>query len=192
MSFRVLLVDESRRRTGVLKAALLAAGHEVVARAGVDEDLEAFVEHVQPDIVIVDMDAPCRNTWEHVCSVTRDHRRPVVMFTHDDDRENIRLAVKSGVSAYIVGGIGGERVQAIIDVALARFEEYQMLRRELEKAHSALAERKVIERAKGIVMQQRRCGEEEAYRLLRKAAMDKGQRLCDVAQVLVRASDLLG
>lgn len=192
MSLRVLLVDESRQRTDLLMAALLAAGHEVVVMASADEDLQACVEREQPDVIIMDMDAPCRDTLEHVCMITRDQRRPVVMFTHDNDREKIRAAVKAGVSAYIVGGLSSERVQPIIEVAMARFEEYQALRRELEKAHSTLAERKVIERAKGIVMQQRGCSEDEAYRLLRKAAMDKGQRLYDVAHVLVSAADLLG
>jgi response regulator NasT len=123
--------------------------------------------------------------------VTRDDPRPIVMFTQDREGAMIREALKAGVSAYVVDGLSAERIRPIMDVAVARFEQSQALRKELEEARASLAERKVIERAKGIVMKQRACSEEEAYRLLRRAAMDGNKRLAEVAEQLIAMSRLL-
>jgi response regulator NasT len=123
--------------------------------------------------------------------VTRDDPRPIVMFTQDREGAMIREALKAGVSAYVVDGLSVERIRPIMDVAVARFEQSQALRQELEEARASLTERKVIERAKGILMKQRACSEEEAYRLLRKAAMDGNKRLAEVAEQLIAMSRLL-
>jgi response regulator NasT len=124
--------------------------------------------------------------------VTRDDPRPIVMFTQDQDRTMIREALKAGVTAYVVDGLSAERIRPIMDVAVARFEQSQALHQELQEARATLAERKVIERAKGILMQQRGCSEDEAYRLLRKAAMDGNKRLAEVAEQLIAMIKLLG
>lgn len=192
MSLRIMLVDESRPRSELLMGALLAAGHEVVAQVDPDEDLLEGVERNQPDLIIIGMDSPRRDTLEHVCIISRDQSRPVVMFTADEDRDMMRAAVRAGVSAYVVGGLSSESVRPIIEVAMARFEEYQALRHELEKAQTTLAERKTIERAKGIIMTQRGCSEEEAYQLLRTTAMTNNQLVHDLAKSIITAVELLG
>ena len=191
MSLRIMLVDESRSRSELLMGALLAAGHEVVAQVDPDEDLLECVERIRPDLIIIGMDSARRDTLEHVCIISRDQPRPVVMFTADEDRDMMRAAVRAGVSAYVVGGLSSERVKPIIEVAMARFDEYQALRRELEKAQTTLAERKTIERAKGIIMTQRGCSEEEAYQLMRTAAMANNQRVHDLAKSIITAAELL-
>ena len=191
MTMRVLLVDEDQERSDTLKSALSEAGYEVVAHVSACLDLAARVRQLRPDVVIIDRDSPDRDTLEHVCMVTRDDPRPIVMFTQDREGAMIREALKAGVSAYVVDGLSAERIRPILDVAVARFEQSQSLKQELEEARASLAERKVIERAKGIVMRQRACSEEEAYRLLRKAAMDGNKRLAEVAEQLIAMSRLL-
>jgi response regulator NasT len=191
MKLRVVLVDDDTERAATLRSALVAAGYEVVAEAKSAVELLASVRAAKPDVIIIDRDSPDRDTLEHLCMITRDDPRPIVMFTQDKDRTMMREALKAGVSAYVVDGLSVERVQPIVDVALARFEQWQALRQELDQAQASLAERKVIERAKGIVMKQRRCGEEEAYRLLRKTAMDRNLRLSKVAESVIAMAELL-
>lgn len=191
MKLRVLLVDEDQERRAVLQDALDAAGYAVVISAAPGRDLQGVVRRVQPDVIVIDVDAPDRDILENMCCIARDQPRPVVMFTHDEDAGKMRTAIRAGVSAYIVGGVTSERVKPIVDVAVLRFEEHQALRRELDQARSSLAERKVIERAKGILMRQRGCGEDEAYRALRKAAMERNRRLAEVAQGVIDAAELL-
>ncbi|MEO8333250.1 MAG: ANTAR domain-containing protein, partial [Gallionella sp.] len=133
-----------------------------------------------------------RDTLEHLCIISRDQPRPIVMFTHDDDSEKIRAALRAGVSAYVVNGLKSERLRSIMDVAIARFDEFHSMRRNLEKAENQLAERKDIDRAKGILMKQRGWSEEESYQALRKMAMDKGMKLAEVARHVVAVAELLG
>lgn len=192
MSVRVLLVDDDAERATVLKAALSECGCVLAAHVDTAADLLAQVRAARPDVIIIDRDSPDRDTLEHVCVVSRDEPRPVVLFTDDSDRASIRAAVQAGVSAYVVGGLSADRIRPIVDVALARFEEFQQLRQELDKARTTLAERKRIERAKGIVMQQRACSESEAFAALRRLAMDRNQRLSDVADNVIAMAELLG
>ncbi len=192
MSLRVLLVDENQERRVMLERALLEAGYQVSARTCAGKDLMGAVQSTQADVIVIDVDSPDRDTLEHMCSITREVARPVVMFTHDDDTERMRTAIRAGVSAYVVGGLASDRVKNIVDVAVMRFEQHQTLRRELEQAKNSLAERKQIERAKGILMRQRSCGEEQAYQALRKMAMDRNKRLAEVAQSVIDAAELLG
>lgn len=192
MKLRVLLVDEDQDRRALLQEALDAAGFAVVISTAPGDDLPGVVRRVEPDVIVIDVDAPDRDTLENMCCIARDLPRPVVMFTHDEDAEKMRTAIRAGVSAYIVGSITSERVKPIVDVAVMRFEEHQALRRELDQAKTSLAERKLIERAKGILMRQRGCGEDEAYQALRKAAMERNRKLVDVAQSVIDAAELLG
>jgi len=191
MSLSVLLVDDDPERAAIVEPALREAGYDVVTVVDTATEMLAQVRARRPDVIIIDRDSPDRDTLEHVCMITRDDPRPIVMFTQDKDQTLMREALKAGVSAYVVDGLSVERVRPIVEVALVRFEQWQALRRELDQAQANLAERKLIERAKGIVMKQRGCSEDEAYRALRKMAMDRGKRLVSVAETLVAAEDLL-
>ena len=191
MSLSVLLVDDDPERAAIVEPALREAGYEVVTVVDTAAEMLAQVRAMKPDVIIIDRDSPDRDTLEHVCMITRDDPRPIVMFTQDKNQALMRAALKAGVSAYVVDGLSVERVRPIVEVALARFEQWQALRRELDQAQTNLAERKVIERAKGIVMKQRRCSEDEAYALLRKLAMDRHQRLAQVAESVITMAELL-
>jgi response regulator NasT len=191
MTVRVLLVDEDPDRAAQLQAALHAAGYMVTAHVATAVDLLAQVRATEPDMIIIDRDSPDRDTLEHVCMVTRDQPRPIVMFSDNGDRVAIRAAVDAGVSAYVVGGLTAERIQPIVDVAMARFEQFQAMRQELDKVKTTLEERKQIERAKGIVMKRRLVSEDEAYKLLRKQAMVRNQRLAQVAENVIAMEELL-
>lgn len=186
-----MIVDESAQRAAALAEALRSAGYGVVAQLSTCERLQARVLEMQPDVIVMDMDSPDRDTLEHMCCLSRETPRPVVLFTHDDDNEKIRSAMRAGVSAYVVNGLSSERIRPIIEVAIARFQEFQTLRAELAEANSALAERKLIERAKGLVMKQRRCSEEEAYQALRKLAMTRNLRMVEMAKTVIAAAELL-
>ena len=191
MSLSVLLVDDDPLRAAIVEPALREAGYEVVTVVDSAAAMLAQVRARRPDVIIIDRDSPDRDTLEHVCMITRDDPRPIVMFTQDQDRTLMRAALEAGVSAYVVDGLSVERVRPIVEVALARFEQWQALRRELDQAQANLAERKVIERAKGIVMKQRGCTEDEAYAMLRKLAMSRNQRLAQVAESVVTMAELL-
>ena len=189
---RVLLVDETFERAALLKHALQEAGYHIAAHVSSSADLPGLVSELKPDVIILDTESPDRDTLEHLCMISRDQPRPIVMFTHDDDSEKIRAAIRAGVSAYVVNGLQSERLRPIMDVAIARFKEFQIMRRELENAESQLAGRKDLDRAKGILMKQRGWTEDEAYQALRKMAMDKGVKLSEVARQLVSVAELLG
>jgi len=190
-AMRVLLVDENAERAALLKSALHESGYTVSLHVGAMAQLLAQVRAVEPDVIIIDRDSPDRDTLEHVCMVTRDQPRPIVMFADDGDRMLIRAAVDAGVSAYVVGGLTAERIRPIVDVAIARFEQFQAMRQELDLTRTNLAERKQIERAKGIVMKSRGVSEEEAYGLLRKLAMERNQRIAQVSENVIAMAELL-
>ncbi|MDV3239234.1 MAG: ANTAR domain-containing protein [Gammaproteobacteria bacterium] len=192
MKLRVLLVDEDEDRRRAVEATLTGAGYTVVGSIASGRDLMTAIRHERPDVIVIDVDSPDRDALEDLCCIARDAPHPVVMFTHDDDAEKMRTAIRAGVSAYVVGGVSGERVRPIVEVAVMRFEQHQALRAELQQAKASLAERKVIERAKGILMRQRRCSEDEAYRALRRSAMERNRRLVEVAQSVIDAAELLG
>lgn len=188
---RVLVVDESAERAEMLRAALLLAGYEIAAALTSPLTLLKTIERLEPDVVVVDTESPSRDVLEHLMMVSRHTPRPVVMFASDGTRETIRAATRAGVSAYVVDGLDGNRIKAIVDVAVARFEELQDLRGQLAQANSKLAERKLIERAKGLLMKSRSLDEEAAHAALRKTAMDRNLKLSEVAQRIVDAADLL-
>jgi len=189
---RVLIVDESAERGQVLRGGLEHAGYEVAGILSSSFDLQAAVERLEPDVIIIDTDSPSRDALEHLCVMGRDQPRPIVMFAADGDAATIREAVRAGVSAYVVDGLEPERVKAIVEAACARFEELQSLRSELAEANRKLSERKWVERAKGLLMKARGVDEEEAYQLLRSLAMNRGKRIGDVAQDVIAAVELLG
>lgn len=179
-------------RTRVLRLALLEAGYNVVATLPGDAFLPERIAQIQPDMIVVDAESQGRDILEHVVIATRDERRPIVLFSAEEDTSHVRRAIAAGVSAYVVAGLPSESIKPVIEVALARFEHEEKLRAELADARTQLEERKVIDRAKGLLMTRQGLSEPEAYARLRKAAMDKGIKLSEVAQRLVDAADLLG
>jgi response regulator NasT len=189
---RVLVVDESDERAALLREALTSAGHEVAASLTSPLELLRAVETLLPDVIVIDTDSPTRDVLEHVVIVSRSSPRPIVMFSSDADGETIREAVRAGVSAYVVDGLDSTRVNSIVEVACARFDEFQRLKTELADANLRLSERKLVERAKGLLMQSRGLTEDDAYHALRKLAMAKKQRLGEAAQHLIDAAELLG
>jgi response regulator NasT len=188
---RVLLVDETFERAALLKHALQEAGYHIAAHVSASADLPGLVSELKPDVIILDTESPDRDTLEHLCIISRDQPRPIVMFTHDDDSDKIRAAIRAGVSAYVVNGLQSERLRPIMDVAMARFNEFQAMRNDLEKAETQLAGRKDLDKAKGILMKQRGWSEEEAYQAMRKMAMDKGIKLAELSRQIIAMADLL-
>ena len=189
---RVMLVDEDPSRTAVLERALQDNGYDVVARIGTKEDLLDRVSTIQPDVIIIDMQSPDRDTLESMHMINREQPRPVVMFAEKSDKLTIAEAVKAGVSAYVVDGLNANRIQPIMEVAIARFQEYQGLKNELARTKSDLADRKLIDKAKGIIMSQRKCAEDDAYKALRKLAMDRNEKLVEVAKSVIEVAKLFG
>jgi len=185
-------VDESAARAEILRDGLARCGHEVVATLSSPFELLRAVEAVKPDVIIIDTESPSRDVLEHVVMVTRDQPRPIVMFARDDDGKTIRQAMHAGVSAYVVDSLDAARVRPIIDVACAQFAEFQRLRNELAEAQAQLADRKVIERAKGLLMKAKGLDEATAYAQLRLMAMDRGKRLADIARAIIDTAELLG
>jgi response regulator NasT len=185
-------MDDDPDRARSVQEALLADGVEVVVVLGSGLDLLERIEALAPDLLIADIDNPDRDMLEGLRRVGQESGRPVVMFAQDGRAETIRAAVEAGVAAYVVDGLQPDRVKPVIDVAIARFAQFQELRAELNKAKTSLAERKLVEKAKGILMKSRKCGEEEAYEAMRKMAMDRKLRLIEVANKIIAAADLLG
>ena len=179
-------------RSRQLRIGLLENGYNIVAVLPADTFLYERLAQLQPDMIIVDAESEARDSLKHVVMATRDARRPIVLFTNDNDTSHVKDAVAAGVSAYIVAGLSPERIRPILDVAMARFEHEQGLRRELADVRTELQDRKIIDRAKSLLMQRQNLTEKAAYDKLRKAAMDKGLRLGDVAQRMLDAADLLG
>ena len=186
-------------RSRALRIGLLENGYNLIASLPADVFLTERLAQLQPDMVIVDAESEARDALEHVVMATRNARRPIVMFTNDDDTSHVKDAVAAGVSAYIVAGLSAARIRPILDVAMARFEHEQALRKELADTRqqldghkTELLNRKVIDRAKGLLMQHQGLSEQEAYDRLRKAAMDKSLKLVDVAQRILDVADLLG
>jgi two-component system, response regulator / RNA-binding antiterminator len=183
-------VEAERSRS--LRIGMLQNGYNIVAVLPADVFLPDRIAQIGPDMIIVDAESQARDTLEHVVVATRDARRPIVLFTNDDDTTHVRDAIAAGVTAYVVAGLAPERVKPVLEVAMARFQHEEAMRRELADVRTQLSERKVIDRAKGLLMTRHSLSEDEAYARLRKAAMDKGLKLADVAQRILDVAELLG
>lgn len=182
------MIERSRQ----LRIGLLENGYNIVAVLPADTFLDQRLAQLQPDMIIIDAESEARDSLEHVVMATQDARRPIVLFTNDNDTTHVKDAVAAGVSAYVVAGLSPDRIRPILDVAMARFEHEQNLRQELASVKHELQDRKVIDRAKGMLMQRQSLSEPAAYEKLRKAAMNKGLRLGEIAQRMLDAADLLG
>ncbi len=190
-SLRVLIIDDGAHRIALIRDELTRQGHLVVGVVDAALAIHDCVLRLQPDVVIVDSESPSRDTLENLAAVSSTSPRPVVVFAEDPAQEPMQQALKAGVSAYVIAGLQPQRLTPVLQVAIARFEQERALREQLGEAQSQLSERKLIERAKGVLMDEIGLSEEQAYRHLRKLAMDRGQRLAQVAERIVEARDLL-
>ncbi|MDX1799838.1 MAG: ANTAR domain-containing protein [Marinobacter sp.] len=183
---RILLIDKDTDRAALVRNALQLEGHEVISQRPDATGLTAAVARDEPDMVIIDMDLPDRDTLENMSTLNAHAPRPIVFFANESgDRSTIQAAVRAGVTAYVVDGLQPDRVRSIIDTAVARFEAFQSLRDELAQTRSALEDRKLIERAKGLICKHEGCDEDAAFKLLRGAAMDQSERLAVIAQRVI-------
>lgn len=189
---RILLIDDTPKKVGRLKNALIASGFDVIDETGLTVDLPERIEANRPDVVLIDTESAGRDMMEQVVMVSQNQPRPIVMFTDDHDPELMRQAIRAGVSAYVVEGIHAERLRPILSVAMARFESDQALRAQLLERDSQLVERKRIELAKGLLMKLRACTEDEAYTLMRRQAMSRQQKLIQVAEQIIATHEMLG
>jgi len=189
---RIVLVDDTPRGVGALREDLTRAGFEVLAEVSSAISLAEIVTRLHPDAIIIDTDSPSRDVLEQIVVVTQHEPRPIVMFTDDGSEARIREAIRSGVTAYVVDGLAPARLKPVLDVAIARFNEEQKLKGELADTRQQLADRKIIDKAKGLLMSKRSLDEAAAYQLLRSTAMSRGQKMVEVARQLVDAHELLG
>ncbi|MBY5441140.1 ANTAR domain-containing response regulator [Rhizobium leguminosarum] len=191
LDLTILVIDENAIRASIIEEGLREAGHVRVTVVHEVNGIARIVETLMPDVIIIDIENPNRDMMEHLFQLTRTVSRPIAMFVDRSDTASIEAAVDAGVSAYIVDGLKKERVKPILDMAVSRFNAFNRLRRELADARSALEERKLVERAKGILMKMRGLSEEEAFALLRQTAMNEKKKMSEIAQSVVTAAGLL-
>lgn len=188
---RILLVTENRERASLLEQALMQIHYQVAAKINVDDDFVMYVQQARPGALIMDLTEPTPQVLQQLRHLDEQLPLPVVIFAERSSGQIIQSAMKAGVSAYVVDGFRPDRVASVMETAIARFQEVKSLRAERDRAQDKLAERKSIERAKGILMRRRELAEEAAYRVLRKMAMDRGRPLADVAQSIITAEEAL-
>ena len=188
----IMIFDENRIRAAIIEEGLREAGHTHVVVLHDIVGLARQIEIIGPDVIVIDIETPNRDMLEHLFQLTRSVRKPIAMFVDRSDSLSIEAAVEAGVSAYVVDGLRKERVKPILDMAVSRFKAFSRLQQELADAKSALEERKIIDRAKGILMKSRKLSEDEAYALLRQTAMNEKKKLADIAQSVVVAAAILG
>jgi len=189
-SLNIVIVDENPVRAAILEEGLREAGHINVVRIEGTAKLLARIYAIDPDVILIDLENPSRDVLEQMFQVSRVVKRPVAMFVDQADSASIQASVDAGVSAYIVDGLKKERIKSILDLCISRFNAFSRLQSELEQTKSALEERKVIDRAKGILMKAKTLSEEQAYALLRKTAMNENRKIADVAQSVITAAEL--
>jgi len=181
----VVLIDDNPARAEIVESGLRDAGYVLLARLDGTYDLAARVSVLQPDVIVISIDSPGRDAIEDLRRTTEQQPRPIALFADRSDPATIAAGMEAGVSAYVVKGLTQDRVQPVVDVAVAHFNRYHTMREELERARLSLVERKTVDRAKGLLMEQKGIGEEAAYKLLRKLAMDQNKRIGEVAQDLL-------
>jgi response regulator NasT len=188
---RVLIVDQNLARATILEDGLREAGYRDLIVVRDMQNLMRRILDEEPDVILIDLENPNRDVLEQMFQVSRVVQKPVAMFVDSADRGTIEAAIDAGVSAYVVDGLRKERVRAIVEMSVSRFRAFEKLRTELDETRRQLADRKLIERAKGILMKQRAFTEEQAYEAMRKAAMDSNHKLAEVAQGVITAAGLL-
>jgi response regulator NasT len=188
---RIVIIDESPIRAAILEEGLREAGYTEVVHVSEMQSLLARIYSLDPDIIVIDLENPSRDSLEQMFQVSRAVRRPIAMFVDQSDSASIQASVDAGVSAYIVDGLKKERIKPILDLCVSRFNAFSKLQDELDRTKNALEERKVIDRAKGILMKLKGLTEEEAYVLMRSTAMREKKKIGEIAQSILTASELL-
>ena len=188
---KIVIIDESPIRAAILEEGLREAGYTEVVQVNEMQSLLARISALDPDIIVIDLENPSRDSLEQMFQVSRAVRRPIAMFVDQSDSAMIQASVDAGVSAYIVDGLKKERIKPILDLCVSRFNAFARLQDELDRTRNALEERKVIDRAKGILMKLKGLTEEEAYVLLRSTAMREKKKIGEIAQSILTASELL-
>jgi len=182
---RILLIDENQQRAESLASALNNSRYKISHLASPHMSLLKQVDEIQPDIIVIDIESPSRDILESLSAISHYNPKPVVMFSAEQDTDTINQSIESGVSAYVVGDLQADRVKPILDAAVARFREFQKLKEELSDTKQQLASRNLIDQAKRLLMKKRSLSEDDAFKAMRKTAMDTGQKLDDVAKTLI-------
>lgn len=188
---KVLIIDTNLVRAAILEEGLRDCGELEVHHIRDTDELLPRVAAIDPDVILIDLENPSRDTLEQMFQVSRWADRPIAMFVDKSDSDSVQAAIDAGVSAYVVDGLRRERVKPVLDVTISRFHAFHRLQQELNEARTALADRKIIERAKQVLMDQNGLSESAAYTLLRRTAMDQGRKIADLARALIAAADLL-
>lgn len=190
-TLKIVLIDESSVRAAILEDGLKAAGHTTIVRICDHANLLDRIYAIDPDVILIDLENPSRDVLEQMFQVSRAVKRPVGMFVDQTDEASIEQAIDAGVSAYVVDGLKKERVKPILNTTISRFNAFSRLRRELDEARSELEDRKVVDRAKGLLMRSKGIDEAQAYALLRKVAMNEKKKIAEIAQSVITAAELL-
>jgi response regulator NasT len=187
---KIIIVDESEIRAAILKEGLREAGFLDVEHIAETHSLLRRIYAIDPDVILIGLENPSRDVLEQMFQVSRAVRRPVAMFVDQADTASIQASVDAGVSAYIVDGLRKERITSILDLCVSRFNAFSKLQSELERAKSDLEERRIIDRAKGILMKTKKLSEDDAYKLMRTAAMRESKKIAEIAQSIITAAEL--
>jgi len=190
-SLNIVIVDKCPIRAAILENGLRGAGYDKFVRIEDTANLLARINAIDPDVILIDLENPSRDGLEQIFQVSRLVRRPIAIFVDQADSASIQASVEAGVSAYVIDGLKQERVKSILELCISRFNVFSRLQNELEETKSALEERKVIDRAKGVLMKVKNLTEGDAYSLLRKTAMNENRKISEVAQSVITAADLL-
>ncbi|CAN7249982.1 ANTAR domain-containing protein [Bosea sp. LjRoot90] len=188
---KILVVDANPIRAAIIEEGLCEAGFSAIVRVSETNGLVAAIVQHDPDVVVIDLENPSRDALADMFQVSRHVRRPITMFVDQSDATQIEAAVEAGVSAYIVDGLRKERMKPILQTCISRFNAFSKLREELDEVRSQLDDRKLIDRAKGIIMRLKGLGEDEAYALMRRAAMNEKRKLADIARSIITAAEVL-
>ncbi len=189
-ALKIAIVDESPIRAAILEDGLREAGFTHVERIAETHSLLARIYAMDPDVILIDLENPSRDMLEQMFQMSRAVKRPVAMFVDQSDSASIQASVDAGVSAYIVDGLKKERITSILDLCISRFNAFSRLQGELDQAKGALEERKIIDRAKGVLMKAKKLSEEDAYALLRKTAMNENKKIVEIAQSVLTAAEM--
>ncbi|NDV89394.1 ANTAR domain-containing protein [Aurantimonas aggregata] len=190
-ALRILIIDENRIRAAVIEEGLREAGHGEVTTIHDVVGIARRIGEIEPDVIVIDLENPNRDMLESMFQLSRVVKRPIAMFVDRSDSASIEAAVEAGISAYVVDGLRKERVKPVIEMAISRFNAFARMARELEEARTELESRRLVDRAKGILMTSRGLSEQDAYALLRKTAMNQNRKIAEIAQSLITAADLL-
>lgn len=188
---RVMLVNDNQKHPPNLEQALLGQGLIVICRLDSALGLIKNVETHQPDVILIDLESPDRETFQNITALNQHTPRPVIMFSNNDDGQLVSQSIQAGVSTYIIDNLNPNKVKPIIDVAFARFHEHQTLKKELKDTQNQLADRKIIEKAKGLLMKTKNWDEERAYRAMRKMAMDQSKTIAGIAHNILYVMELI-